>query len=153
MEHVIHLNSFLGKISKDRKRVGRGVGSGRGGTSGAGHKGQSARSGTSSKRRNAEFARRFPKVGFKSNKPDLAVITLHKLSQIAESRGIDTISLSDLKITTGLKIIGTIESMKPIKVQATKISKGAQECIDKFGGSVEIIKKFNGSTASTAGSR
>lgn len=152
MEHIIHLNSFSGRLSKDRKRVGRGIGSGKGGTSGAGDKGQSARSGTSSKRRHLEFARRFPKVGFRSHKPDMSTLTVHRLSELLYDKKIDSsklISIADLKnagisVENGLKIIGNTEGAEnsidnSIKIQANKITKGASECMAKLGASVEIV--------------
>ncbi len=132
-----------------KKRVGRGVGSGLGKTSGKGHKGQKARSGGS---KGAGFEggqmplqRRLPKRGFR-NYPfsrEYAVINLKDLSKIGDldvvtpeilhERGI----VKDVK--DGLKILGEGEIRKAITVKAHAFSSTAQEKITSAGGKAEVI--------------
>jgi len=145
-KHIIALNSFSGKLSKDRKRVGRGIGSGKGRTCGAGNKGQSSRSGVSTKNRHAAFIRRFPKVGFTSRTIKPLAVTLkdleYKLNQIQFDlkQVVDKRVLSDLGFDTrnGVKVIGNAASL-PVKLSVTSISKGAAEAIKSAGGSVETV--------------
>lgn len=145
--HEFPLNSFSGRLSKDRKRVGRGIGS-RGRTCGAGDKGQCARSGTSAKRRHLEFARRFPKVGFKSGKIKPLSISLNDLISKVERRGLQKteISIAELEklgfsTKNGIKIIGKQEINFPLKIEAHYFTKGATESINGAGGAASVIGK------------
>jgi large subunit ribosomal protein L15 len=133
----------------EKKRVGRGVGSGLGKTSGKGHKGQKARSGGT---KGAGFEggqmplqRRLPKRGFR-NYPfsiEYAVINLKDFSRIGDldvitpevlhERGI----VKDLK--DGLKILGEGEIKKAITVKAHAFSSTAQQKITSAGGKAEVI--------------
>ena len=141
--HKIHLNEFVGPISKQRKRVGRGIGSGTGGTAGAGHKGQSSRSGVTTKRRHAEFARRFPKIGFRSNVEKMSFATLRTISEKVAKAQLDTtkpITIADLKnlglsTKNGLKIIGHDVTI-PLHLEANAFSSGAEAAIKAAGGTV-----------------
>ena len=143
--HRISLNSFVGSLSRKRKRVGRGIGS-QGRTCGAGNKGQCARSGTSMKHRHAEFGRRLPKVGFRSNKIKPIAITLYDIITKVQKRGMEKelISLSILEkmgfdITNRVKIIGKCELNFPLRVEAHYFTPGAIESIKTSGGAPEII--------------
>jgi large subunit ribosomal protein L15 len=146
IKHTIALNSFSGKISKDRKRVGRGIGSGKGRTCGAGNKGQSSRSGVTMKRRHAEFVRRFPKIGFTSRTIKPLAITLRDLevrlnkTNFDLKKKIDNDTLVELGFDTrnGVKLIGN-EASLPIKISILSASKGAAEAIKSAGGSVETV--------------
>lgn len=146
MLHNINLNSFVGTISKRRKRVGRGIGS-RGRTCGAGDKGQCARSGTSAKRRNAAFGRKLPKIGFISNKVKmLSVNIVHLMSKISRlAVKPDVISLEYLRkmgfeTQNGVKIIGKCEISLPINIEAHYFTNGAAGSIKEAGGSTTVIE-------------
>lgn len=146
MDHRIYLNGFAGSLSKTRKRVGRGIGSGKGRTCGAGDKGQCARSGVSVKNRHAEFARRLPKVGFKSNKVRLTAVKLEDLVSWVRAKRLDgskMISLTDIaslgvNTKNGLKIIGKSEVGFAISIEATCFSKGSSESITASGGVAKV---------------
>ncbi len=138
------------KGSKNRKRVGRGVGSGHGKTSCRGSKGLFSRSG--GKLRHGfeggqmPLIRRIPKRGFTGDKDNVyQVVNLESLSSIKNK---DTIEPNDLmkhglirKATEPIKILGTGEISKPITVNAHAFSKAAKEKIEKAGGKTEIIKE------------
>ncbi len=139
---------------KNRKRVGRGIGSGTGKTSGAGHKGQKARSGVSIQGfegGQTPIYRRLPKVGFTSRKKLLDntyVMTVRDLVE-ALNKGIvkkdEEINLAALKAAKivksedKLKIIGTADVSFPITVKVNGITKGAKSSIEVSGGSVKAI--------------
>ena len=138
-EHRIHLNSFS-KVRVAKKRVGRGVGSGRGGTSGMGDKGQSARSGVSVKNRHSSFIRRFPKIGFTSNKEKPEAISL--LSLLGQ-KNIDItkqINLNGSKNNKKVKLIGKCELSVALNISVDYITKGCKECILAAGGSVKTLE-------------
>jgi len=128
-----------------KRRLGRGIGSGLGKTSGKGHKGQKSRSGGYHKIHfeggQMPIQRRLPKMGFKSKTAKLhAEVCLDQLVTIEA----DVIDLSVLKtnqiVTPKVKFIKIIFSNaidKPIKVKGLKISKGAREAIINAGGSIE----------------
>ncbi len=134
---------------KNRKRVGRGQGSGRGGTSTRGHKGAQSRSGYS---RKAGFEggqmplyRRIPKFGFKNlNKIYYKVINLDDLQKLSEAKKLKEITPEILR-DNGLagkkdeiKILGRGELKAKLTVTAHKFSKTAQEAIEKAGGSITV---------------
>jgi large subunit ribosomal protein L15 len=137
---------------KKRIRVGRGEGSGIGGTSGRGHKGAASRSGF--KRRPAyeggsvPFARRIPKRGF-SNAPfrlDYCVVNLKALEARCNSgEKIDVESLAKLGLVRDakmpLKVLGEGEITKKLHVVAAKFSASAKKKIEAAGGKVEEIVK------------
>lgn len=133
--------------NKQKKRVGRGPGSGLGKTSGKGHKGQRARSGGSV---NPGFEggqmplqRRIPKRGFTNmNSIEYAILNLKDL----ESLGMDEVHPEALleagiirSVKDGLKILGSGELTRAVKVQAHAFSKTAMEKIKAAGGSAEVI--------------
>ena len=142
----------LGEIRKakgstrDTKRLGRGQGSGQGGTAGKGHKGQKARAGG---RVRAGFEggqnplyRRVPKRGFTNIfAKKFAIINLTDL----DKAGLPEVSLAILKEKglmktsfTTLKVLGSGTIKKAMKIKVDAISKSAREKIEKAGGSVEI---------------
>jgi large subunit ribosomal protein L15 len=134
--------------TKNRKRIGRGQGSGTGKTAGKGHKGQKARSGGSIK---AGFEggqmpmhRRLPKRGFKSlNKKVYALVNLDDLDCFEAGSTIDFEALGKAglirKIHDGVKILGSGEISKALTITAHKFSKSAIEKIEAAGGKVEVI--------------
>ena len=148
VDHIIHLNKFTGSCSKKPKRVGRGIGSGKGRTCGAGHKGQSARSGVSVKGRHADFIRNFPKFGFRSRaeKPtSISIFTLlnkiensKQLANIKNSKTYEPIDVRSLfKIEKSkIKLIGKTDLKFPLRVKVDLITSGCREAIIASGGEV-----------------
>lgn len=130
--HTIPLNSLTNN-RVNRKRVGRGVGSGTGRQCGMGHKGQCARSGVSVKGQLAKFVRRLPKRGFKSSKEKIDVISVNAiLNQYSDS-------LPNLIDLSEVKLIGKLNKECKIHVKVKAISKGCKESIENAGGKVEIL--------------
>lgn len=134
--------------TKNRKRIGRGAGSGTGKTSGKGHKGQNARSGGGIKAGfeggQMPLQRRLPKRGFTSlNKKVYALVNLHDLELFEAGSVVDLAALGQAglvkKIGDGIKILGDGELTKPLTVKAHKFSKSAQEQIEAAGGKAEVI--------------
>lgn len=130
-----------------RKRIGRGPGSGLGGTSTRGHKGAKSRSGYKKKigfeGGQMPLQRRLPKFGFKNiNRVEYRPINLSSLEAIAEANNTDTITKSTI-VEAGLaskndiiKILSMGEVKRPLKVEADAFSKKAKEVIEAAGGSV-----------------
>jgi large subunit ribosomal protein L15 len=132
--------------TKTRKRVGRGSGSGLGGTSTRGHKGAKSRSGYSRKigfeGGQMPLQRRLPKFGFKNiNRVEYKAINLETLQTLAE-QGISKIGLEELQnagfITKKhlVKVLGKGELKTKLEVSAHAFSKSAEEAIAAAGGSV-----------------
>jgi large subunit ribosomal protein L15 len=133
--------------TKNRKRIGRGTGSGRGGTSTRGHKGAGSRSGTSSKvgfeGGQMPLQRRVPKVGFKNpNRVEYNGINLDALQQLADTYSVTTINFDTLK-EHGLasrndlvKILGRGTLTTKLDIQAHAFSATAQKAIEAAGGSI-----------------
>jgi large subunit ribosomal protein L15 len=136
--------------TKKIKRIGRGQGSGRGGTSTRGHKGQKSRSGYSKKigfeGGQMPLQRVVPKSGFKNiNRVEYKAINLDVLQQLAVKRNLTSIDLSAL-INAGIaskndkiKILGGGTLDKKIDVKAHAFSKSAIEAIEKLEGTTEIL--------------
>ncbi len=134
------------KASENKKRVGRGMGSGMGKTSTRGHKGQRSRSGSRMMRGfeggQMPLHRRVPKRGFTNVfREEYNIVNLERLADLGES----TINPDVLRkagvISTKrrVKILGDGELKSAITVQAHKFSKSAQEKITKAGGKFEIL--------------
>jgi large subunit ribosomal protein L15 len=135
------------KANENKKRVGRGMGSGMGKTSTRGHKGQRSRSGSRMMRGfeggQMPLHRRVPKRGFTNIfREEYNIVNLEKLADLGEN----TINPDVLRkagvISTKrkLKILGDGELKSAITVQAHKFSKSAQEKITKAGGKFEVLK-------------
>lgn len=136
--------------NKDRKRIGRGPGSGYGGTSTRGHKGAKSRSGYKHKvgfeGGQMPLQRRVPKFGFKNiNRVEYKAINLNVLEELAQAKDLTKITVADL-LSAGLvsknslvKILGGGKLTKALEVEANAFSKSAEEAIAAAGGSV--IKK------------
>ncbi|HWV72104.1 MAG TPA: 50S ribosomal protein L15 [Pseudosphingobacterium sp.] len=132
---------------KNRKRIGRGTGSGRGGTSTRGHKGAGSRSGHSTKigfeGGQMPLQRRLPKVGFKNpNRVEYVGINLDVLETLAEKYNLTVIDFDALK-EHGLvarkdlvKILGRGEIKTKLEVKAHAFSATAQKQIEAAGGSI-----------------
>lgn len=134
---------------KTSKRIGRGQGSGRGGTSTRGHKGAKSRSGYSRKigfeGGQMPLQRRVPKFGFKNNnKVVMKPINLDTLQKLSEEKSLKDISSKTLK-ENGLagkndiiKILGRGELKTALKITAHKFSSSAQAAVEKAGGSITV---------------
>ncbi len=132
------------------KRIGRGQGSGHGGTSTRGHKGAKSRSGYSSKPGfeggQMPLQRRLPKFGFKNiNRKEFKAINVSTLQTIADELNISVITPQVL-VSSGyvsknvlIKVLGEGELKAKLEVKANAFSKKAQEAIIASGGTVEII--------------
>lgn len=138
--------------TRNRKRVGRGQGSGRGGTSTRGHKGAQSRSGYSKKTGfeggQMPLQRRVPKFGFKNiNKIVYKPINLDGIQKLSEDKGLSEINPQVLR-DNGLagkndliKVLGRGEIKAGIKITAHKFSNSAQQAIEASGGTVAIIEE------------
>ncbi len=135
--------------TSNRKRVGRGIGSGKGKTSGKGHKGQNARSGGGVRPLfeggQTPFFRRFPKRGFSNAKfkKEYSVVNVADLNCFDDASEISIDELKELglikKIKDGVKILGDGELEKSLTVKANKFSKTAVEKIEAAGGKAEVV--------------
>ena len=143
-----------GKVKEKKMRVGRGIGSGKGKTSGRGVKGQKSRSGVainSFEGGQMPLYRRLPKRGFNSfGKLNIAIMNLEKIQSFIDQKTIkaneiiNTDLLIKLKLinknSQKLKILGTGEIKDKINIEADMISKSAQDKLKKAGGSVQLKK-------------
>ena len=132
---------------KTRTRVGRGVGSGLGKTSGRGHKGQKARSGGGVRRGfeggQTPLYRRLPKRGFTNiHANNYTEVTLTMLNKSSKEEVTAETLLEDgiiSKINDGIVILATGNLEKKLSVKATKFTKAAKEKIEALGGKAEVI--------------
>ena len=132
-----------------RKRVGRGIGSGLGKTSGYGHKGQKARSGRPRpgfEGGQMPMARRLPKWGFTNIwAKEYAEVNVASLDVFEDGSMVDFTALKAAgvlkKPLDGLKVLGNGEITKKLTVRAEKFSESARKKIEAAGGTVEIIAK------------
>ena len=147
-----NLKPQSGSVTSKKKRLGRGQGSGKGGTATRGHKGAKSRSGYSKKLGfeggQMPLQRRIPKFGFKNiNRVDYKPVNLSKLQELIDSKKIKKgIINAESLISNGLvkkndlvKILGNGDLKDAVKVEAHKFSKSAQEKIEKSGGEVKLI--------------
>lgn len=144
-----NLTPAKGSVKK-RKRIARGQGSGRGGTSTRGHKGAKSRSGYSRKRNfeggQMPLQMRLPKRGFKNfNRVEYVPINLERLESIAEKYNLDTVDLDALvangivKKSDKVKILGGGEMTKKLNITAHACSASAKDSIEKLGGSLNLV--------------
>ena len=136
--------------TKNRKRIGRGQGSGKGGTSTRGHKGAQSRSGYHSKPGfeggQMPLQRRLPKIGFKNiNRKEFHGINLDTIAKLATEKGLEMID-NGILINNGfaskndrIKILGRGKIDKKINMKANAFSDSAKSAIEAHGGTVEII--------------
>ena len=149
------LNTLISNFSKSKKRLGRGIGSSKGKTSGRGHKGQKSRSGVAIKSFEGgqmPLYRRLPKRGFNSlkNKKNIAVVNLSRIQEIIEKEktiASNKINISNLqksklisKKYSKLKLLGSGDLKQKLDIEVNAISKSAKEKIEKLGGKVTLIK-------------
>ncbi len=148
------LNTLITNRTRYKKRLGRGIGSSKGKTSGRGHKGQKSRSGVAIKSFEGgqmPLYRRLPKRGFRSfKKKNIALINLSKLQEnftqkkILPNTKINLQNLQKTKLINSkykkLKLLGSGEIKDKFEVEVNFISKSAKEKIEKTGGKVTLIK-------------
>ena len=139
--------------TKNRKRIGRGIGSGTGKTSGKGHKGQKARSGVSIKGFEGgqmPIHRRLPKRGFTNiNRINFTELNLGKIQKLIDSNKIDPKKIINYKTLLDLglvssnknriKILAKGEIKSKIDIEASAFSNSAKEIIEKAGGSIIVL--------------
>ena len=135
-----------------KKRLGRGIGSGLGKTSGKGHKGQWARSGGGVRPGfeggQMPLSRRLPKVGFDNRwKKVYSVVNLGDLERFEEGTVVTAQLLKETGVISkiepyGLKVLGDGALTKKLTVQAAKFSKSAVEKLEKLGGKAEVLRCF-----------
>ena len=142
------------KINKLKMRVGRGIGSGKGKTSGRGVKGQKSRSGVAIKSFEGgqmPLYRRLPKRGFNPiQKENIAILNLDKIQSYITKKTINTSevlnssTLKKLKLidkdSNKLKILGTGDIKDKINIEADLASKSALKKLEKIGGSIQLKK-------------
>lgn len=134
--------------TKQRKRVGRGPGSGHGKTAGRGHKGFKARSGSGVKPGfeggQMPLQRRLPKRGFKNPmRKEVSIVSLEQLEALASNEVITSETLVNagiIKKGAIVKILANGTIAKPVKVQVAKISTKAKELIEAAGGEVIMVE-------------
>ncbi|AJH16231.1 MULTISPECIES: 50S ribosomal protein L15 [Myroides] len=149
--NLSNLQPAKGSVHNQNKRVGRGEGSGKGGTSTKGHKGAKSRSGYSRKigfeGGQMPLQRRVPKFGFKNiNRVEYDVINLEKLQSLVDSGVVkDTVDfalLVELGLTSKnslVKVLGRGEIKAKLKVSAHKFSASAKEAIEAAGGEIVTL--------------
>ena len=144
----LHEMKYTEGSRRDRFRVGRGVGSGNGKTSGRGQKGQNARSGggvsLGFEGGQTPLYRRLPKRGFTNfTRKEYAIVNVSTFNNFDEG----TVVTPELVVATGIikktldgvKLLGDGELEKKLTVKANKFSQSAQAAIEKVGGTVEVI--------------
>ena len=148
------LNS-LTKVTSQKKRVGRGIGSGKGKTSGRGHKGQKSRSGVAIKSFEGgqmPLYRRLPKRGFNPiNKKKTAKINLDKIQKFIDRKIIKKDEIINVEVLKKnkiikknfqlLKILGNGEINEKISIETDSISSSAKNKVEKLGGIIKLKKK------------
>jgi len=141
--------------TKNRKRVGRGIGSGKGKTAGRGHKGQKSRSGVSIKGFEGgqmPIHRRLPKRGFNNaNRMEFSTVNTGMLQQAIDAKRIkesDKITESFLvekglarANVNGIKLLNKGELKAKLTIEVTKASASAEEAVKKAGGKVSFVEK------------
>jgi large subunit ribosomal protein L15 len=141
------LKSYEGS-RKSRKRLGRGMASGHGKTSGKGHKGQNARTGGGTRLGfeggQTPLFQRLPKRGFTNiNRKEYAIVNLDRLNRFDEDTEITPALLIETGVVSkeksGIKILANGAIDKKLTVRAHKFSTAAKEAIEQAGGTVEVI--------------
>ena len=141
--------------TKSRKRIGRGIGSGTGKTSGKGHKGQKSRSGVSIKGFEGgqmPIHRRLPKRGFTNiNRINYTELNLDNIQKLIDNKKIDPKKTISYKTLLGLglvkskkskiKILGKGDIKVKIDIEVSAFSKSAKDSIEKNGGTVIILNE------------
>ena len=146
--NIMTLNSLTNQgTAQNRKRVGRGMGSGTGKTAGRGHKGQKSRTGGGVRPGfeggQMPLQMRLPKFGFSSRKNNhLKEVNVKKID------GLDIVTIETLKekkiiskAVKKVKIFGTFDLTSKVNVEGIKVTKGAKASIEKAGGTIAELKE------------
>jgi len=144
-----NLRPALGSV-KTRKRIGRGTGSGHGGTSTRGHKGDKARSGSKEKRHfeggQTPMQRRLPKRGFQNiNRVDYVPLNLGHLEDLVKKTGLKSMDVEAMvaagvaKASEKIKVLGNGKLTSQVNIKVHAISASAKAAIEAAGGSVELV--------------
>ena len=142
------------RLNKLKIRVGRGIGSGKGKTSGRGVKGQKSRSGVAIKSFEGgqmPLYRRLPKRGFNSiTKKNIAILNLDKIQAFIDKKNLKTTDIINSQLlkklnlisknSDKLKILGSGEIKDKINIEADSASKSAVKKLEKIGGSIQLKK-------------
>ena len=148
------LNTTI-QVKIKKLRIGRGIGSGKGKTSGRGVKGQKSRSGVAIKSFEGgqmPLYRRLPKRGFNPiKKKEIAILNLEKIQKLIDSKKLDNKSLINLtelkknnilrKKVEKIKLLGGGNIKEKINIEVSFVSKSAKEKIEKNGGSIKLLEK------------
>ena len=135
---------------KSRKRIGRGTGSGRGGTSTRGHKGDKARSGSKEKRHfeggQTPMQRCLPKRGFQNiNRVEYIPFNLGRLEEFVQKSGNNVLDVETLvaagiaKASDKIKVLGNGKLTSKVNIKVHAISASAKAAVEAAGGSVELV--------------
>ncbi len=144
----LHELTYTEGSRKNRKRIGRGHGSGQGKTAGKGHKGQNARSGGGVRLGfeggQTPLFRRLPKRGFTNiNRKEFAIINLDDLNKFEDGTVVTPDVLLEAnvikKLHSGVKVLGNGQLERKLTVKAAKFSKTAEERIVALGGTIEVL--------------
>ena len=145
----LHELSPANGSTKERKRIGRGTGSGQGKTAGKGHKGQKARAGRGMRPGfeggQMPLQRRIPKRGFVNIfRTEMAIVNVASLEKAFEAG--ETVTVEALvekglvkKVLDGVKVLGNGDITKALTVQANAFSESAKSKIEAAGGKTEVI--------------
>lgn len=150
MKHIGNIKYSDG-AKKNKKRIARGPGSGHGGTSTRGHKGQKSRSGAKVRigfeGGQMPINRRLPKFGFTNRfRKEIQIVNLSKLQEMIDNELIESVINPEILFSNGVikkidipvKILGEGELSKPLNVTAHHFSKSAKDKIESAGGTVTI---------------
>ena len=144
----LHELTYTEGSRKDRKRIGRGHGSGQGKTAGKGHKGQNARSGGGVRLGfeggQTPLFRRLPKRGFTNiNRKEYAIVNLDALNRFEDGAEVTPALLLETGVVSnekaGIKVLGNGTLNVKLTVKAHKFSASAKEAIENAGGTTEVI--------------
>ncbi len=144
--------SYAPGAKKQRKRVGRGIGSGLGKTAGRGHKGQKSRSGVAIKGFEGgqmPIYRRLPKRGFRLHAPKrFSEVSIGRIQELIDAGRLDAGQLIDeaalvaagavRRVKQGIRVLGNGEIKAKVNLKVAHASASAREAIEKAGGSVEM---------------
>jgi len=146
------LKPAVGSVKSKSKRIGRGQGSGKGGTATRGHKGAKSRSGYSKKigfeGGQMPLQRRIPKFGFKNiNRKEYKPVNINTIQELVDAKKIKKGNINlEVMIANNLvkkndlvKVLGRGSINSPVKVEAHKFSKSAVKAIEKAGGETKVI--------------
>ena len=144
-----NLRPAVGSVTR-KTRIGRGQGSGKGGTSTRGHKGAKSRSGYSRKigfeGGQMPLQRRLPKFGFKNiNRVEYKAINIGTLDELAAAKGLEKIGIEEMRQAGYInrnqlvKVLGDGKLQRALQVEANAFSKSAEKAITEAGGTISKI--------------